>query len=56
MPVEARGKKIIEKATGKVVGHSKTEERAKAAARTRNAVHFSTFKPTRRAPRRSVSY
>lgn len=56
MPVEARGKKIVEKATGRVVGHSKTEERAKSAARVRNAVTHSTWRPTRRGPKRSVSY
>jgi len=56
MPVEARGKKIIEKATGKVVGHSKSEAMAKSAARVRNAIHFSTFKPTKRGPKKSIGY
>lgn len=54
MPVEARGTKIVEKATGKVVGTSKTPERAKAAARVRNAIAYSTWRPTRKTPKRSV--
>ncbi len=56
MPVEARGNNIYEKATGKVVGHSKSSQMAKRAARVRNAVHFSTWRPTKRAPKRSVAY
>lgn len=38
MPVTSKGKNIIEKATGKVVGHSKSPAMAKKAARVRNAV------------------
>lgn len=56
MPVEARGTEIIEKLTKKVIGHSKTPEMAKRAARVRNAVHFSTWRPTKKVPKRSVSY
>lgn len=37
MPVVAKGKKIVEKATGKVVGHSTSAAKAKSAARARNA-------------------
>lgn len=48
MPVEAKGNKIVEKATGKVVGHSKSPEMAKRAARTRNAVVYGGFKPTKK--------
>ena len=47
MPVEARGNKIIEKKTGRVVGTSKSAEMAKRAARTRNAIVYGGFKPTR---------
>lgn len=56
MPVEARGNEIVEKLTKKVVGHSKNPQMAKRAARVRNAVHFSTWRPAKRAPKRSVSY
>lgn len=56
MPVEAKGKKIIEKKTGHVVGHSKSEAMAKSAARVRNAIHYSTWRPTKRGPKRSVAY
>lgn len=56
MPFEAKGNKIVKKTTGKVVGRSKTPELAQRAARVRNAVAYSTFKPTRRGPKRSVSY
>lgn len=56
MPVEARGMGIYEKATGKKVGHSKSASMAKKAARVRNAVHFSTWRPTRKKPTRSVGY
>lgn len=47
MPVEARGNEIVEKETGKVIGKSDNPEKAKAAARVRNAIHFSNWKPTR---------
>lgn len=39
MPVIARGKEIVEKDTGKVVGKSKTVAGAKAAARVRNMIN-----------------
>ena len=47
MPVVARGKKIVEKSTGKVVGHAKTEADAKKSARARNAA-LHGWKPTKR--------
>lgn len=47
MPVIARGNKIIEKATGKVVGTSKSAGKAKAAANIRNAITEGGFKPKR---------
>ena len=50
MPVIARGKKIIEKETGKVVGMSKTAGKAKAAANIRNAITEGGFKP-RKVPK-----
>jgi hypothetical protein len=53
VPVRADGTKIVEKKTGKVIGHSKTPELAKKAARVRNAIHYSTWKPPR-GPKRSV--
>lgn len=56
MPVEARGREIVEKATGKVIGKSKSAEMAKRAARVRNAIHFSTWRPTQRGPKRSTAY
>jgi hypothetical protein len=46
MPVTTRGKKIVEKATGKVVGTSKSPAMAKKAARVRNAV-LHGWRPTR---------
>jgi len=39
MPVRQVGKNIVEKATGKVVGHSTSVKKAKAAARIRNWAH-----------------
>ena len=39
MPVTTRGKKIIEKSTGKVKGTAKSAAKAKASARIRNAYH-----------------
>lgn len=39
MPVVARGKNIVEKATGKVVGHSTSKKKAKKAANVRNMAH-----------------
>lgn len=39
MPVKAVGKNIVEKRTGKVVGHSKSAAMAKKAARVRNWKH-----------------
>ena len=47
MPVKARGKKIVEKATGRVVGTSKATGMAKKAARVRNAI-LHGWKPTGR--------
>lgn len=50
MPVVVRkeGSKwvIVEKDTGKVVGHSDTKAKADSSARARNAAHFSGWKPT----------
>lgn len=54
MPVHAEGTKIIETATGRVKGRSRTPEMARKAARVRNAVVYGGFKPRR--PKRSVSY
>jgi len=39
MPVVARGNRIVEKKTGKVVGHSKSKGMAKKAASMRNMAH-----------------
>lgn len=36
MPVTTKGRKIVEKRTGKVVGRGKTAASAKASARIRN--------------------
>jgi len=47
MPVKAVGKKIVEKATGKVVGHSTSAAKAKSAARARNAARHG-WKPGKR--------
>jgi hypothetical protein len=47
MPVHAEGTKIVETSTGKVVGKSANPEKAKAAARVRNAIHFSNWRPTK---------
>lgn len=46
MPVKPKGKQIVEKATGRVVGHSKSEAMAKKAARVRNAITEGGWKPT----------
>lgn len=46
MPVVARGKTIVEKKTGKVVGRSTSAAKAKRAARARNAARHGR-KPTR---------
>lgn len=59
MPVEAKGTKIIEKSTGRVVGQSDSPEMAKKAATVRNAIIYGDFKPTQhRGPirRRESSY
>lgn len=58
MPVEYRKSKdgkyeIVEKEGGKVVGHSTSEEKAKAAVRVRNAIHFGTWTP-KRGPRKTI--
>ena len=47
MPVVTRGKRIVEKATGKTVGKSTSVTKAKSAARARNAARHG-WKPTRR--------
>jgi len=47
MPVKAVGKKIVEKATGKIVGKSTSAAKAKRAARARNAARHG-WKPTRK--------
>jgi hypothetical protein len=39
MPVVAKGKTIVEKATGKVVAHAASKEKAKIYVRIRNAKH-----------------
>lgn len=58
MPVEYRKEKdgsfaIVEKEGGKVVGHSNSEQKAQAAVRVRNAIHFGTFVP-RKGPRKVI--
>lgn len=53
MPVRAEGKKIVEVASGKVIGKSDSTEKAQAAARVRNAIHFSNWRPTR-GPKKMV--
>lgn len=53
MPVRAEGNKIVEISTGKVVGHSKSPDIAKKAARVRNAIHFSNWRPTK-GPKKPV--
>jgi hypothetical protein len=53
MPVRAEGNKIVEVEGGKVVGHSANPEMAKAAARVRNAIHFSNWRPTK-GPKKPV--
>ena len=44
MPVVARGKQIVEKNAGKVVGTAKSHENAVKSARARNAA---SHRPTR---------
>lgn len=39
MPVVAKGKTIVEKATGKVVAHAKSKAKAHAYVRIRNQKH-----------------
>lgn len=46
MPVKSVGKKIVEKDTGKVIGHSKSAGMAKKAARVRNAIRHG-WKPSK---------
>jgi hypothetical protein len=53
MPVRAEGNNIVEISTGKVIGKSSSPEKAQAAARVRNAIHFSNWKPTK-GPKRPV--
>lgn len=45
MPTHVEGKKIVEDATGKVVGKSKTVKKAKSASRIRNWAHAAKKKP-----------
>ncbi len=47
MPIKAVGRRIVEKATGRVVGRSTSTAKAKSAARARNAASHG-WKPTRR--------
>lgn len=59
MPVEYRKSKdgkfeIVEKDGGRVVGHSDSEQKAKAAVRVRNAIHYGTFSP-RKGPKNVVT-
>ena len=51
MPVVARGKQIVEKRTGKVVGTSTSHAKAQASANARNAAKHG-WKPTGK-PRRA---
>jgi hypothetical protein len=51
VPVRAEGNKIVEVASGKVVGTSSSAEKAKAAARVRNAIHLSNWR-TRKGPKK----
>ena len=39
MPVVARGKRVVEKKTGKTVAHAKSPMKAKKAASMRNMAH-----------------
>ena len=38
--------KIVEKATGKVVGSSTSKAKAQSSSNARNAAHYSNWKPT----------
>lgn len=38
--------KIVEEATGKVVGSSTSKTKAQSSANARNATHFTDWKPT----------
>ena len=51
MPVVARGKKIVEKATGKVIGTSTSHAKAQRSANARNAASHG-WKPTGKAARK----
>lgn len=48
MPVKAIGRRIVEKATGKVVGTSTSHAKAQRSANARNAAKHG-WKPTRRS-------
>lgn len=48
MPVERKGNKIVEKATGRVIGKSKDAATAQKAVNIRNAITEGGFKPTKR--------
>lgn len=52
MPVKAKGKKIVEVATGRVVGTSRSAAMAKRAAAARNIAH-ARKKGKRIPPKRS---
>lgn len=51
MPVVARGKKIVEKATGRVVGTSTSHAKAQRSANARNAAKHG-WHPTGKKARR----
>ena len=44
--------KIVEKATGKLVGASKTKEKATSAMKLRNAITEGGFRPRKRNPKK----
>ena len=52
MPVIVKGKQIIEKATGKVVGTGKTAASAQKSAGLRNALSAEAVRPKRRPQKR----
>ena len=51
MPVHAKGKKIVETKTGRVVGKSKSPTMAKKAATARNMAHAGVPLTRRRSQR-----
>jgi len=44
--------KIVEKATGKIVGSSTSKAKAQRSANARNAAHFTDWKPTGKKARK----